>query len=483
MATAASRTARSPRQGIGYWMECVLAERKKVEEGFAADPVHDFRVALRRCRSIADGFRELDPDSAWKKMRAEGKSVFAAFGELRDVQVLQEWTEKLKGDGPEISARLQSYCSAREGELKIKAAVALGSFNERAWLRWAELLQRRAEKFAPGDEIFQVLALQKWEAARALHGRALRNRSKAGFHQLRIGIKRFRYLVENFLPVHHELWSKDLKRLQDLLGEIHDLDVLWEITCAQVMSPTIEERQRWQEAIQRERNLRLEAYRGRMLGRRSLWQEWRSSLPSGDVLRRAILKRFAGWAALRDVDKVHTGRVRKFSLAIYDAMGAAGLLTCEELDGVACRDLLAIAASVHEAGRGKGGDDHHKRTRRMVERLVPPPGWTRIHLQAVALVARYHRGALPTDAHRRYRSIPQMARRAVDELAAILRLADAFDSQHDHSVTRLKVAKQGNVIAIHATGYGKRTKLAERVAGARHLLESVTGLPVFVTAA
>ena len=49
----------------------------------------------------------------------------------------------------------------------------------------------------------------------------------AGFHRLRITIKRFRYIVENFLPLQHAAWSDDLKHIQDLLGDVHDLDVLW----------------------------------------------------------------------------------------------------------------------------------------------------------------------------------------------------------------------------------------------------------------
>jgi hypothetical protein len=39
-------------------------------------------------------------------------------------------------------------------------------------------------------------------------------------------VKRFRYAVESFLPAQHAAWGPHLKRLQDLLGEGHDLDVL-----------------------------------------------------------------------------------------------------------------------------------------------------------------------------------------------------------------------------------------------------------------
>jgi CHAD domain-containing protein len=49
-------------------MERVLLECDRAAAGFEADPVHDLRVALRRCRSLADGLMALDPDSSWKEM-------------------------------------------------------------------------------------------------------------------------------------------------------------------------------------------------------------------------------------------------------------------------------------------------------------------------------------------------------------------------------------------------------------------------------
>ena len=75
-------------RGISYWMERVITEREKARKSFNADAVHDLRVALRRCRSMAEGFQNLNGDPSWGKMRKAGKVVFSALGELRDTQVL-----------------------------------------------------------------------------------------------------------------------------------------------------------------------------------------------------------------------------------------------------------------------------------------------------------------------------------------------------------------------------------------------------------
>ena len=76
-------------------MERVLVECDRAEVGFDADAVHDLRVALRRCRSLADGLMAIDPDASWKEMKKAGKKLFQALGELRDMQVMEEWIEKL----------------------------------------------------------------------------------------------------------------------------------------------------------------------------------------------------------------------------------------------------------------------------------------------------------------------------------------------------------------------------------------------------
>src|SRR5205809_3166620 len=273
--------ARARKAGLRFWMERVLEECDRVSAGFGPDPVHDLRVALRRCRSVADGFIALDPDPAWKEMKKAGRRLFSRLGELRDVHVMQEWAGKLALPSDPSAIALLQFLAARETELKQEAALALNEFDRKQWRRWSIKLPRRTTRLRQGSMIFKHLALERWLHAHDLHRRAMRSRSRIAFHKLRIGIKRFRYIVENFLPEQHAAWGGDLKRVQDLLGEVHDLDVLWAMA-TQIHAFTDEEsRRRWQQTIAEERNSRIQAYRDKTLGKNSLWHVWRSELPQG----------------------------------------------------------------------------------------------------------------------------------------------------------------------------------------------------------
>lgn len=459
-------------RGILYWMERVIAEREKARKSFDANAVHDLRVALRRCRSMAEGFQNLNGDSSWGKMRKAGKVVFSALGELRDTQVLLEWNERLRPDCPPVAERLKSACLQRESILKTKAAEGVDKFDTQRWQQWAQKLDMLVRGVGSSTEVFQVLALERYEAAHKLHAKALRDRSKTSLHELRIGIKKLRYIVENFLPDLEKSWGKDLRLLQDLLGEVHDLDVLWN-TARQIQAfASPQERQQWCAAVARERTQRVQAYREKMVGRHSLWQEWRSALPAGEELNRAILKRFGSWAASLDPDPAHTQLVTQFSLELYDALQVAGVVPGRGAGAVSPRDLLQVAALTHGAGHGGCDKARHKSCGRLLEKLEIPPGWSATELTIAALVARYHRGALPTT-HKRYAALSSGEQHLVDGLGGILRLADSLDSGHDRAIRAIAVSQTAGRTDIIAEGYVPRSKQAEKIAAARHVLEDV----------
>ncbi len=479
MATAPA-TAEDKR-GIFYWMERTVKECERAGSGFQADPVHDLRVALRRCRSMAEGFRAVDPDPTWRKMRKAGKTLFSALGELRDVQVLKEWVEKLGSADDPVKGKLTAYCEARKRELKETATAALSDFDTRSWVRWGQVLDSRERQLSASSDVFQVIALEKLEDALRLHRAALRNRSKVALHALRIGIKRFRYIIENFLPEHDERWSKDLKELQDALGEIHDLDVLWATALRLRSFSSAEERERWRASIGRARAERVALYRQKLVGGNSLFRQWRKGLLSGDGLRHAIAKKFETWAGFLDPDPAHAKRIAETSLAMYDTLLSSGLIRSTTIDEVDARDLLSIAAVVHDVGRASGNKQHHKRTLRMLEKLDVPPGWTEEHLRIIGLAARCHRGP-PPFRQRRYVHLSRSQQRIVELLGGILRLAEAVEREGRKADGNLLLDRHNGYLVLHAPTQPSSPASVERIAASRYLLETACGVPILVSA-
>jgi exopolyphosphatase/guanosine-5'-triphosphate,3'-diphosphate pyrophosphatase len=465
----------APSRGIRYWMDHVVTESANACDGMKAGPVHDLRVAIRRCRSIAEGFVAIDPHPAWKKMRKAAKPLFSALGDLRDVQVQMEWVDKLCADEDPVHQKLLQHFTGREKELQSAASAALAAFDIQQWQSWAAVLEQRSQMIAAGSEVFQLMALERWQQARDLHTVAMRNRSKMSLHALRIGLKKFRYIVENFLPQQHDTWINDLKHLQDLLGDIHDLDVLWD-TARQIRAfASPQEREQWLRKQKRERQQRLDEYRKHMIGRQTLWSAWREELPQGDALHLAIQRYFETWVFLRDHDLSHTHRVLQWSLRIFDSLVSAKAIRLRDFDGLPTRELLSIAAFTHASAEGK----RHKRIVKELEKQIPPPGWKAIHLQIVGLVARFHRGPLPgsqTD----YVRLRQSAKNVVNLLAGILRIAEALDIDHDGKVLRVNAALANTTLFLDALGYEERTRQAEQIARARHLLESILRISILV---
>ncbi len=512
-----------------------LQECDHVAAGFSADPVHDLRVALRRCRSLADGMMAMDPDRDWKAMKKAGKRLFQRLGALRDVQIMMEWIEKLypvpprvdAGDSPALgespehnSASLEAPPSTepeapnssaaaahllleilkgRESEQKHAARAALEEFDRKQWRQWSRSLPLRAARIRPGSTVFKHLALERWTAARELHTRALRNRSQVAFHTLRIGIKRFRYIVENFLPAEHKAWSNDLKHMQDLLGEVHDLDVLWATALSCHVFPDEASRKSWHARIVEERTKRIDEYRQKTVGPDSLWNVWRAGLPQGKQIEAMATLRMKLWAKALDPDFAHSERVARFALELYDGLVAAGLL--QFANAVEARSSLQIAALLHDVGKSEGNKGHHKTSFELIRSHPNPLGWKPEYLRRAAIIARFHWGTLPARNHKVLRDLLPDEQKITIQLAAIFRLANAFDTAHDGHIRRVKIENinpgkrrtngflrkpaklpPNQALVIEAEGFVAGSATAQAVAAERYLLETVLRRPVVVKA-
>src|SRR3974390_855270 len=125
--------SRGERRGLSYWMERSIKELEQGRPAPDPDAVHDLRVAIRRCRSVAAVMEEVDPDSSWPKMRKLGRKLFRQLGELRDTQGLEEWVGKLGAEGDPIRVALSARLKSREAALREAAVAVAGKFDEKAW--------------------------------------------------------------------------------------------------------------------------------------------------------------------------------------------------------------------------------------------------------------------------------------------------------------------------------------------------------------
>jgi CHAD domain-containing protein/HD superfamily phosphodiesterase len=464
--------------GLAHWMRRVLEERDRASAELAMDTVHDLRVALRRCRSMADGLMVIDPSPSWREMKRAGGRLFRGLGALRDAQVMSEWVHQLAPEDDPEASLLLDLLAKEEARHKLVALEAIRDFDIKQWRKWSLGLPPRAARVKPGSLVFRHLALERWTEAHYLHRQAIRNRTQVSFHRLRIGIKRFRYIVENFLPQQHDAWSSDLKELQDLLGEVHDLDVLWATARLVDAFSAPESRMRWQTTVQTNRRERIARYRERAIGSNSVWSIWRADLPQGDQIKVAAMTRLRLWASFLDPDIRHSQRVATLARQVFDDLTKMGLVRAK--DNPNARVILVAAALLHDVGLAKHSKGHHKASFRMIRKLAPPLGWGPQDLLMLAAVVRFHRGALPHARHKSLHGLTLQQRQVLRLLAGILRFAEAFDGTRDGHVRRLQMEDKNGHVLVSATGYSPVTATGLDVAAARHLLETVVRKPILV---
>jgi CHAD domain-containing protein len=455
--------------GLPYWMDRVLEEHAKVGAEFSPDAVHDLRISLRRCILIADVMRGIDPGADWKGMRKSAKRIFNQLGALRDSQVLAEWIEKLRqpDDGSaELLVRSLQEQSERD---RAAARDAIREFDRKQWRAWNGKLAGRYRRVASDRPACESIAYDLWESVEHLHQRSQKSRSQIAYHGLRVGLKKFRYAVENFLPSMYPGWAPDLEFMQDALGQAHDLNVLCQTIARH--KGLVEEvaRTAWIGKLREERDNRIRQYRRKMAGKSSPLRVWREGLPAERDLRLAGLSRMALWSYFLTPDPPCVRRIARLSLQLYDGLASCGL-TGRELHFEE-RFLLQAAALLQEVGHSHEGKPHHKESYRMIRKIAPPAAWTRKDLEMVALIARFHRRALPRPDHKVLRGFDFSVRHSLILLAAILRFANAFRAKPYRGVRRLEVEDVSGVIVVRADGFWDKDPLEPKLSEARRLLE------------
>jgi len=474
MATVTTLPGPQPEhRGLTHWMERVLKELEHVRKEPATDAVHDLRVAIRRCRSVAAVLQEVDPDPAWHQMRSVPKKLFRKLGELRDAQVMDEWVKKLAAGDDPVCAQLHATFEINEPELRQSALRAAEKFDEKAWSRLERKLRKRARIVPTGSLAAECLAVERFEEAKELHTRAQRTDKPKPWHQLRIGVKRLRYTVESLLPEHYALWSDNLKRLQDLLGEVHDLDVLDAMVKQTASADALDSQNAWQETIRRERSQRIETYRQLTLGTTSVWNDWRHSLPQGKRLGLASMARLRATARATDTHPRRTAQISRIAAAVFDALRRVH--AAPAFGERPMRRVLRAASRLQRVAGSRQARSPQKAALRFLRQLPMPPSWTFEEWELLAWTVRYHRGVEPSADSGSFAKLSEEEQRNVRALAGVLRFARTLRKCGVDTCDGMRAEKSLDAVVLHVPGLIDSVETAARLAAGKHFLETYLG--------
>jgi CHAD domain-containing protein len=217
----------------------VDAAGARLAAGNDTEALHDFRVAIRRLRSTVRAYRPWLRGGVRPKDERRLRKLSRATTAARDAEVHLEWLEAQRSA---LAPRDQAGLAWLTARLAARRADVGGAVLLRRWQRAGGRLRRRLLRFEvrldaeaedrPPPAVRDVLAPLVLDQLEALGRRLARVRGAADegrAHRARIDGKRLRYLLEPLRGNPHADASravKQLKGLQDVLGDLHDSHVL-----------------------------------------------------------------------------------------------------------------------------------------------------------------------------------------------------------------------------------------------------------------
>jgi CHAD domain-containing protein len=497
-------------------VEAFTREIPGVREGSDIENIHRMRVASRRLRAALPLFRQCFPEKEYRRWMRELTRITRALGEARDTDVQMAFLQNLRKEkkrkggrpsGPrpqkspgathELPAirylleELQKKRSRLQGRViasleSLEKSGITGAMQQEFSRRIQDLGSVRTLPPLHGLPAFAAYRISRRIARVLYYEPWLRHpEAVAEHHATRIAAKKLRYTMEIYGALYRNGLRKPLarvKRIQELLGEIHDRDVwidhvsriiLRERTLlrgssrsgrpdtATLASLRIFLRQREGERIQLYR--RFIRYWD-SLARAGLWTDLYATLDTGRRARflppRSLLEKnpleAANALAGRVPDIVqHCRQVTRLALIIFDSLASLHRLGPRE------RFLLETACLLHDIGWDTGKEGHGTRgaLSAFTEESLP---FDLPERAIVSTAIACHRGRVDPVSLPYYPLLTPENRARAIVLAAILRVADGLDFLHSGAVRTIRCTQVSDTIFIDVDGIGDLAAEKER---------------------
>jgi len=212
-----------------------------------AELVHDLRVGSRRLGEGARLLKALLEKPTAKAVAASLRALRRAMGNLRDDDVTREHLLKWRMPAPlrqianEIAGHIESARPTRVGaaQVQMTSASLTGTMvilarvlEDRAVPELMEQTERQL-----GAALLGLIKTRERQLRRSF-GQAAKKQTAASLHAARIAVKKLRYALELAADAGAVRGAKKkihfLRRLQELLGDHHDLHVITEQLAARL---------------------------------------------------------------------------------------------------------------------------------------------------------------------------------------------------------------------------------------------------------
>ena len=195
--------------------------------------LHNFRVAIRRLRSLLRAYRPWIGRAGSKKLQGRLRGLTRATGASRDAEVQIEWLDKQRQDLARSERAgvnwLLRKVRGRKRDYDRTARRQIGADFARVQKSLRRRLDRMEESESkPFREAFSELLEEHSDRFLKSLARITTAEDHNPIHEARIEAKRLRYLVEPLRGVLPEARAvtREMKRFQDLLGQLHDNHII-----------------------------------------------------------------------------------------------------------------------------------------------------------------------------------------------------------------------------------------------------------------
>ncbi len=224
---------------LAFLLGIVRQNRTGILSDIDTEFLHDFRVAIRRARSLLSQLPDVLPVGLTKQLRKDLPFLGSLTNHLRDLDVfLLQQADYLAALPPDLRPDIAPLFRAVQYDRSATHHRLVEALNtqrcETILQRWETVATDTKAKGARAEHrlgklVRKRIRKQCQRVLTSIRPDALQESDPQRLHRLRIECKKLRYLFEFFASAFPEAMTTDpirrLRTLQDVLGQLNDLEV------------------------------------------------------------------------------------------------------------------------------------------------------------------------------------------------------------------------------------------------------------------